>query len=102
MEEAYRKPFERVFRFFTEGGDGAGKTLLEIGCSSHMQLELFRAAGLACTGISPGANAAQSACLIDGFYESTPFATQFDCIVSRFNLEHIIDLGVFLSKVLLN
>lgn len=98
MERAYRQPFERVFNFFA-GESGVGKTLLEIGCSSHEQLALFQTKGFRCTGISPGADAARSECLIDGFYEAVPFSSQFDCVVSRFNLEHVIDLEMFLNKV---
>ena len=98
MERAYRQPFERVFHFFT-GESSIGKTLLEIGCSSHEQLALFQTKGFQCTGISPGADVVRSECLIDGFYEAVPFPSQFDCVVSRFNLEHVIDLEIFLNKV---
>lgn len=98
LETAYRRPFERVFRFAFEDGSGVGKSLLEIGCSSDNQLDLFRAAGFACTGISPGADSLNSQSIIDGFYESHTFSQSFDCIVSRFNLEHIIDLPGFLAK----
>lgn len=99
MTEAYRKPFERVFRFFTGRGPERGKKLLEIGCSSPAQLEFFGASGFDCSGISPDVSSTNSDCIIDGFYETYTFSTKFDHIVSRFNLEHIVDLEFFLNKV---
>jgi hypothetical protein len=97
MEEMYRKPFDSVFRIFSQNGTTG--TLLEVGCSSEKQLDLFKAMGYVCSGISPGADSAGSSALMDGFYEDVRFEEEFDCIVSRFNLEHIIDLGVFMEKV---
>jgi hypothetical protein len=98
MVEAYRKPFERVFNLFAHR-DAAGRSLLEIGCSEEGQLDLFKTAGYSCTGISPGSNSGVGVTLIDGFYENVVFGQQFDCVVSRFNLEHVIDLELFLHKV---
>jgi hypothetical protein len=100
MVDAYRNPFERIFKFAIDGQViPEEKTLLEIGCSSDKQLDFFRGNGFLCTGISPGAGDNESESLIDGFYEGIPLQKQFSCIVSRFNLEHVIDLGVFLEKV---
>lgn len=98
MQDAYRKPFEKVFNFFTRD-NLTNQSLLEIGCSSEDQLNFFRKKGFSCTGISPGINSSEDTCLIDGFYESTPFVEKYNYIVSRFNLEHIINLKFFLDKV---
>ena len=98
MMEAYRKPFEKIFNYFSHH-EAPKKNLLEIGCSSEQQLDIFISKGYECTGISPGAESSENINLIDGFYESVKFESNFDYIVSRFNLEHIIDLNKFLKKV---
>jgi hypothetical protein len=98
MQDSYRKPFERVFNFFT-CDNLINHSLLEIGCSSEDQLDFFRKKGFSCKGISPGINSSQDTGFIDGFYESTSFVEKFNYIVSRFNLEHIIDLKFFLDKI---
>jgi hypothetical protein len=99
MQDTYRKPFERVFNFFADARNSNGETLLEIGCSSPEQLQIFISKGYLCKGISPGANQLDSSFIVDGFYEETHFYTEFDCIVSRFNLEHIVNLDIYLKKV---
>jgi hypothetical protein len=99
MEEPYRKPFEKVFRLASQSETKSSPSLLEIGCSSEQELSFFKNSGFKCTGISPGAVMEKGNSLIDGFYENTLFPTQFNCIVSRFNLEHIINVESFLSKV---
>ena len=37
--------------------------------------------------------------MVDSFYERHMFEEKFDCIVSRFNLEHILDLNEFMEKI---
>lgn len=97
MGDAYRRPFENAFTFLK--GNGKGERLLEVGCSSGKQLEFFSALGYSSVGVSPGAESAESCELIDDFYENVPFSQEFDCVVSRFNLEHIVDLDIFFRKV---
>lgn len=94
----YRIPFDNVFSFFSSA-DNSNKRLLEIGCSNIRQLDAFKDLGFVCTGISPGADKDYPATLIDGFYEDTEMEELYDVIVSRFNLEHIIDLDKFMKKV---
>lgn len=96
MERAYREPFLRVFDLFAP--TGSMPTLLEVGCSSVEQLNYFQAMGYSCVGISPGADTKTSPVLIDGYYENYGFGQKFDGIVSRFNLEHIVHLDIFLKK----
>nr|WP_256737079.1 class I SAM-dependent methyltransferase [Pseudomonas gingeri] len=97
MGKVYRSPFESAFTFLK--GNGKDKRLLEVGCSSGKQLEFFTALGYSSVGVSPGAEAAEGGVLIDDFYENVMFSQEFDCVVSRFNLEHIVDLDLFFRKV---
>jgi hypothetical protein len=97
MVKVYREPFLRIFDLFAPSRELG--SLLEVGCSSVEQLEHFMAMGYSCSGISPGADCRASPILIDGYYEHHDFGRQFGGIISRFNLEHIIDLDVFLTKV---
>ncbi len=98
MSIPYRNPFSNVLRLFI-AGDNNNKKLLEIGCSNIEQLEQFKDLGFNCKGISPGAHKDYSDTLIDGFYEDVEMDGTYDVIVSRFNLEHIIDLKKFIDKV---
>jgi SAM-dependent methyltransferase len=98
LEEHYREPFDRAFAFVA-GGAAQGRSLLEIGCSDAAQLDTFVAAGFRCTGISPGAQPSPRVAMIDAFYEERTFDEQFDVVVSRFNLEHIVDLDLFLERI---
>ena len=98
MGAPYRIPFNNVFSLFSYA-ENSNKRLLEIGCSNIRQLDAFKDLGFVCTGISPGADKDYSSALIDGFYEDTEIEESYDVIVSRFNLEHIIDLNKFLRKV---
>jgi len=97
MGDAYRRPFENAFTFLK--GSGKGARLLEVGCSSGKQLEFFSTLGYSSVGVSPGAEVTEDCELIDDFYENVPFSQEFDCVVSRFNLEHIVDLDLFFRKV---
>lgn len=97
MNSFYREPFERGFAYLMN--DGRGKRLLEIGCSDAAQLDGFIQAGFECAAVSPGAKPSARVRMIDAFYESHDSDTDYDCIVSRFNLEHVIDPDIFLTKV---
>jgi len=97
MGDAYRLPFEKAFTFLK--GDGKGARLLEVGCSSGKQLEFFSQFGYSSVGVSPGAEVTEGCDLIDDFYENVAFSQEFDCIVSRFNLEHIVNLDLFFNKI---
>ena len=92
----YRLPFENIFKIFANPKE---KKLLEIGCSEPSQLDFFKEQGYSCIAISPGSNSNSGTEMINGYYEDIEFEKVFDCIVSRFNLEHIINLEDFLKKV---
>lgn len=98
MSAYYRKPFENVFKMVMFGLDA--QYLLEIGCASERQMESFVRQGFRCVGVSPGARPSERIQMIDGFYEQVSFKEQFDVIVSRFNLEHILDVDDFFKRVL--
>lgn len=98
MNDQYRIPFRAAFDFMT-GKIGPGKKLLEIGCSDESQFSFFIEKGIACTGISPEAAPSDKVEMIDGFYEERDFKEKFDYVISRFNLEHIIDPEFYLSKI---
>jgi hypothetical protein len=93
--EHYRLPFEKMFSSLFS--DGEEKRLLEIGVSSGEQLKLFERFGFESKGITPQKIKDQK--IIRSFYEDHNFNIKFDVVVSRFNMEHIIDLDVFLEKV---
>lgn len=95
MQLAYRSPFEEVARLYLNGGQE--KTLLEIGCGSPQQMEFFLNLNCCCTAINPGAQPHPRVEFIDGFYGQVKLARTFDVIVSRFNLEHILDCDTFFS-----
>jgi hypothetical protein len=98
MEAQYRTPFKSAFDYLTSA-IGPQKRLLEIGCSDEAELSDFLALGFQCTGISPGAKPSHKIEMIDGFYEAHALSKKYDVIVSRFNLEHIVDLDRFFGKV---
>lgn len=95
----YRIPFEKLFGFFISN-NMIGNRLLEIGCSNIQELDFYNAFGLSCLGVSPGANSDTPDLLVDCFYEDYQVDRPYDVIVSRFNLEHIVDLNQFMKKVL--
>lgn len=92
MQGPYRDPFDRVAAIFLKPKTAS---LLEIGCDNVEQIRPFLARGYACTAINPGAAPDETVRFVDGFYGSTPLEGRFDYVVSRFNLEHILDLGAF-------
>ena len=93
--EHYRLPFEKLFSSVLVDKDE--KKLLEIGVSSRKQLEFFEDHGYVSMGITP--QQIDDPSIVSSFYEDHDFGSKFDVIVSRFNMEHIIDLDVFMGKV---
>ncbi len=96
MQRVYRDPFEKVFDFFYRGDQGS---LLEIGCDNEQQMRKFVNSGVHCTAINPGATNSAIVEFIDGYYEDGTITGLFDYIVSRFNLEHIIDLDRYFENI---
>lgn len=90
----YRQPFERLFSAMV-ASKKSGR-LLEIGASDEAQLKTFSDHGFDVMAISP--DAGEGSRVISAFYEDHTFNDKFDVLVSRFNLEHIVDLDVFMSK----
>lgn len=91
----YREPFNRLLPVFCPPGN---LSLLEIGCDEVEQMRCFLDQGYRCTAINPGARECGDVRFIDGYYGSTPVSGDFDRIISRFNLEHIVDIDGFLSN----
>lgn len=93
MKEPYRKPFETIADIFLTRQEAS---LLEIGCDEIMQMKSFIDRGYKCTAINPGARPSDKVQFIDGLYSQTcDVSGYYDYIVSRFNLEHMIDLDKF-------
>ncbi|MEF8753403.1 MAG: class I SAM-dependent methyltransferase [Accumulibacter sp.] len=95
----YREPFDRLLPVFCPPGR---RSLLEIGCDDVQQMKYFLDQGYRCTAVNPGARQGGDVHFIDGYYGLTPIAGDFDCIVSRFNLEHIVDVDAFFEQLHLN
>jgi hypothetical protein len=93
--EHYRKPFEETISFVLE--NKRGNSALEIGVSSSNQLKYLQQLGLDAIGITP--EDIQDELVINSFYEDHQFEKKFAYIVSRFNLEHITDLELFMQKL---
>ncbi len=93
--EHYRAPFERLFETFIASRTGGD--LLEIGVSDAQQLSFFEQYDFKSIGITP--EDIQHPQIISSFYEDYQFDQKINAIISRFNLEHIVDLDVFMSKV---
>jgi uncharacterized protein YbaR (Trm112 family) len=98
MLQPYRLPFDKVADIFLTKADA---TLLEIGCDNVAQMEPFIKRGYRCTAINPGAEAAASRAVhfIDGYYGERDVEGCFDYIISRFNLEHAVDLDAFFDSI---
>lgn len=94
--EHYREPFEKIFSSFIFHKEY--KNLLEIGVSDSSQLDFFNNLSFDSYGITPQTTDLSSK-IISSFYENYIFDNNFDVIVSRFNLEHIVNLDDFLKKV---
>lgn len=95
--EHYRKPFEELFSSFNFPNLNSNR-LLEVGLSDTSQLKYFLDKKFDAYGITPQSNTCDTR-IFSGFYEEYNFDMKFNVIVSRFNLEHIIDLDIFLKKV---
>lgn len=92
----YREPFNRLLPVFCPPGN---LSLLEIGCDEVEQMRCFLDQGYRCTAINPGARECGDVRFIDGYYGSTPVTGDFDRIISRFNLEHIVDIDGFFEQL---
>jgi hypothetical protein len=97
MQLSYRKSFEEVASLYFSSKVKA--SLLEIGCDSQDQMKLFLDLGYYCTAINPGAKPNKSIDFINGFYGTNKITGKFDFIISRFNLEHIVDCDKFFSEI---
>ncbi|ANE33467.1 methyltransferase [Campylobacter hyointestinalis subsp. lawsonii CCUG 27631] len=96
FSEHYRKPFEKIFESFVSTNEK--KILLEVGVSDSSQLNFFNKFNFDAYGITPQSTDLSDK-IISSFYEDYNFNMNFDVIISRFNLEHIVDLNEFLKKV---
>ena len=94
--EHYRKPFENVMIYLQTEMKKKNR-LLEIGVSSSAQLDFFKKTGFEPLGITPQTIEEEN--IVSSFYEEYDFREKFNVIVSRFNLEHIVNLGIFMEKV---
>ncbi|MCM8612109.1 methyltransferase domain-containing protein [Accumulibacter sp.] len=92
----YREPFDEVLRVFCQPGS---HSLLEIGCDDVQQMRYFLDQGYRCTAINPGAEDCGDVHFIDGYYGLTVVEGDFDRIISRFNLEHIVDIDAFFEQL---
>lgn len=103
--QVYRQPFMSMFRMVVATlGDIHRQTLLEIGCSKGEGLTPFREMGFTCWGIDPSPHldqpqSSESLRLISGYYEQTRLPEKVDVIVSRFVLEHAVDLTAHVGKM---
>lgn len=96
FNKPYRTPFEKVQEFFILEGNSS---LLEIGTSSPEHLMPFYRKGLKCTAVNPEVEYSDTITMVKEFYENWNTEEKFDYIISRFNLEHIIDLDAFFDKI---
>jgi len=100
MVHIYRNPFTKVFHIFY---NESFRKLLEVGCNSATQMQVFIEYGIECSAINPGGGGnTELVNFIDGFYGENRIFDSFDCIVSRFNLEHIEDINLFFSELKFN
>lgn len=100
FQTVYREPFEKMFEFIFPNAV-QGMELLEIGCSSRRAMQLFFDKKFKCTSVDPSSESKvdNGLDIIGDFYENVAFNRSFDVIIMRFNLEHIIDLDLFISKI---
>lgn len=102
----YREPFKNFFNLVADNLKlpQQSKKLLEIGCSKPSNLNQFVEKGYLCTGVDPSplsntVSVNKNIHLISSYYEATRFDEKFNIIVSRFNLEHIVDLSLHTQKI---
>ena len=101
----YREPFDTVFRLLASTQRSfRGGQLIEIGCSSASNLRPFLEHGFSCIGIDPSPLAktrqpAEGITILHGFYERVRTPVPANVIVSRFCLEHVVDVSMHLDKM---
>lgn len=97
MMDVYRIPFEKAVEQIVDLNKC--RSLLEIGTDSALQLQYFIDKGISCTAINPKAKKHDRVTFIDGYYGHYLLDQKYDLIISRFNLEHIIDLQLYMSSI---
>ena len=102
----YRKPFVDFLQKLKKDGNFENKNnLLEIGCSSGQQVDFFKSIIPNYVGIDPSdkiekaIETHQNEHFIKGYFPESLPNLNFDVIISQFNLEHILDIQDFLSKI---
>ncbi len=103
MLAPYRDPFDAVAKLVLRTRPWrSSPRLVEIGCSRVESLVPFADMGFDCTGVDPSPLAAtphEKIRLIAGYYETSDIGGAVDVVISRFNLEHIVDLEAFMRKL---
>ena len=94
---SYREEFSR---FLSDLGDLNGRDLLEIGSNNFSNLSEFTKISDNVTGISLESHAQQygNVNLIQGSFDTFDFDRNYSMIISRFVLEHVINLRSHLAK----
>ena len=110
--EARRKEFEVLFKplvNFVKKYVPKGGSVLDVGCSSAILLQLLKAQKYIVTGIEPNNYAFQAAykklgsSIIQGTASSIDPHNQFDCIIYNHVLEHVEDINsefIIIDKLL--
>lgn len=99
----YRVPFEDFFEHLGATGQLPGGRVLEIGCSAGERVDLWRRYFSGYVGIDASTRVELArqrhadATFIQGFFPEALPQGRFNGVVTQFNLEHIPDLGAFLS-----
>jgi hypothetical protein len=96
FDEPYREPFEKLSDILIQKTDAS---LLEVGTGNEKHLKMFFDKGVSCTAVNPGVPSSARVKFIDAFYESWGNDEKFDYIVSRFNLEHVMDLDAYFDQI---
>lgn len=97
FQSVYREPFLHAYQeMISRGSKGY---LLEIGCGSIDSLKALDAPGIIAEGISPEAPSEPNSRITRGFFEEATLKPKYSYMVSRFNLEHIVDLDVHLDRM---
>lgn len=105
MIEPYRAPFLTFAKMILESHCRDKGILVEIGCSKAKNLLAFADYGFRCIGIDPSPLSTSALVahknieILEGYYETTQVGEQASVIVSRFNLEHIVDLPTHVQKI---
>lgn len=97
FQGVYREPFLRAYQGMISHGDKG--YLLEIGCGSVDSLKELDAPGIIAEGISPEAPSESNSRITRGFFEEATLEPKYSYMVSRFNLEHIVDLDLHLDRI---